>query len=158
MGLLIDTDLLIDLERDTAAYENVLGDEHCAISVITVSELLHGLLSAPGATRARRAAFVEHVLAGLQAIPISEDVARVQMVSRSPHATRTISGACPVFASLPHQPEQRGCRRAQRSALSASSASRSPLNAGAGNSSSETHRASDFSSESKKVPPMTRHL
>lgn len=79
MALLIDTDLLIDLERgaDAPEVERLLGEEERAISVITVSELLHGVLRASGATRARRRAFVEHVLAGLQAIPITEPVARV---------------------------------------------------------------------------------
>jgi predicted nucleic acid-binding protein len=79
VALLIDTDLLIDLERagrsDQA--EQPLGEEERAISVITVSELLHGVLRATGGARARRRAFVEHVLAGLQAIPITEPVARV---------------------------------------------------------------------------------
>ena len=79
MALLIDTDLLIDLERagDSKEVEQPLGEEECAISVITVSELLHGVHRASGARRARRRAFVEHVLAGLQAIPITEPVARV---------------------------------------------------------------------------------
>lgn len=79
MGLLIDTDLLIDLERgdDAASVDRVLGDEGRAISVITVSELLHGVLRAQGGARARRRAFAEHLLAGLQAIPITEPVARV---------------------------------------------------------------------------------
>jgi predicted nucleic acid-binding protein len=45
--------------------------------VITVSELLHGVHRAHGATRARRLAFVEHVLASLAAVPISTPVARV---------------------------------------------------------------------------------
>jgi tRNA(fMet)-specific endonuclease VapC len=79
MALLIDTDLLIDLERDhaTSDVERLLGDEDRAISVITVSELLHGVHRAEGATRARRRAFVEHILFGLEAIPITEPVARV---------------------------------------------------------------------------------
>ena len=79
MALLIDTDLLIDLERGIGApaVEQVLGDEERAISVITVSELLHGVARATGARRARRRAFVEHLLAELQAIPITEPVARV---------------------------------------------------------------------------------
>lgn len=77
MALLIDTDLLIELERGSKAVEDVLGDEQCAISVITVSELIHGVMRASGATRARRGAFVEQLLATLQAIPISEAVARV---------------------------------------------------------------------------------
>ncbi len=79
MALLIDTDLLIDLERAGGSdeVEGLLGEDERAISVITVSELLHGVLRASGATRARRRAFVEHVFAGLQAIPITERVARV---------------------------------------------------------------------------------
>jgi tRNA(fMet)-specific endonuclease VapC len=77
VAVLIDTDLLIDLEKGNAAVENLLGEEERAISVITVSELLHGVLRARGAKRARRHAFVEHLLAGLQAIPVTEPVARV---------------------------------------------------------------------------------
>jgi tRNA(fMet)-specific endonuclease VapC len=79
VALLIDTDLLIDLERGvgTPAVEELLREEDRAISVITVSELLHGVLRATGARRVRRRAFVEHLLGGLQAIPITEPVARV---------------------------------------------------------------------------------
>jgi len=77
VAVLIDTDLLIDLEKGNAAIESLLGEEQRAISVITVSELLHGVLRAHGATRARRRAFVEHLLAALQGIPITEQVARV---------------------------------------------------------------------------------
>jgi tRNA(fMet)-specific endonuclease VapC len=79
VALLIDTDLLIDLERAGRSHEieALLGDEDRAISVITVSELLHGVLRATGAIRARRRAFVEHMLAGMEAIPITEPVARV---------------------------------------------------------------------------------
>jgi len=79
VALLIDTDLLIDLERGagTPAVERVLGNEERAISVITVSELLHGVQRARGGRAARRRAFVEHLLAGMRAIPITEAVARV---------------------------------------------------------------------------------
>lgn len=77
MAVLIDTDLLIDLEQGSALLESLLGEQERAISVITVSELLHGVLRARGAKRARRQAFVEHLLAGLQAIPITQQVARV---------------------------------------------------------------------------------
>jgi tRNA(fMet)-specific endonuclease VapC len=79
LAVLIDTSLLIDLERGVTApaVERMLGNEDRAISVITVSELLHGALRAIGDRRARRHAFVEHVIGGLQAIPISETVARV---------------------------------------------------------------------------------
>lgn len=55
----------------------MLGGEESAISVVTVSELLHGVHRASGARRARRSAFVEHLLAGLQGIPITEPIARV---------------------------------------------------------------------------------
>jgi tRNA(fMet)-specific endonuclease VapC len=79
VAVLIDTDMLVDLERGVAnpAVESEIGDEDRAISVITVSELLHGVHRATGAHRARRSAFVEHLLAELHAIPITERVARV---------------------------------------------------------------------------------
>jgi predicted nucleic acid-binding protein len=77
--LLIDTDLLIDLERGARAAEidAALGDEDRAISVITVSELLHGVLRARGAVQIARRAFVEHLLAGIEAVPVTEPVARI---------------------------------------------------------------------------------
>jgi tRNA(fMet)-specific endonuclease VapC len=79
VGLLIDTDLLVDLERGVAAapLDALLGDEERGISVVTVSELLHGAARARGARRARRRAFVERLLEGIQPIPITEAVARV---------------------------------------------------------------------------------
>jgi tRNA(fMet)-specific endonuclease VapC len=79
LAVLIDTDLLVDLERGIANPEvdTAIGDEERAISVITVSELLHGVHRAGGALRTRRRAFVEHLLAGMRAIEISEPVARV---------------------------------------------------------------------------------
>ena len=79
MAVLIDTDLLIDTERGVRApaVERLLGEEDRAISVITVSELLHGVHRARGERRARRAAFVEHLLVSMLPIPITEAVARV---------------------------------------------------------------------------------
>jgi len=79
MAVLIDTDMLVDLERGVAnpAVDEAIGDEDRAISVITVSELLHGVHRARGSQRTRRSAFVEHLLADLQAIPITDTVARV---------------------------------------------------------------------------------
>lgn len=55
----------------------MLGDEERAISVITVSELLHGALRGDAEQRARRRAFVEHLLAGIEALPVTEPIARV---------------------------------------------------------------------------------
>jgi len=79
VAVLIDTDVLADLERGVAnpEVENAIGDEDRAISVITVSELLHGVHRATGAQHTRRRAFVEHVLAGMRAIEITEQIARV---------------------------------------------------------------------------------
>lgn len=79
MAVLIDTDLLVDLERGVGSsdVDQMIGQQDRAISVITVSELLHGVHRATGARRARRSAFVEHLLAGLHAIPITDPVARV---------------------------------------------------------------------------------
>lgn len=79
MALLLDTDILVALERgaEPGEIDAQLGEQDRAISVITVSELLHGMQRASGATRTRRSAFVEHLLAGLEAIPITEPVARV---------------------------------------------------------------------------------
>jgi tRNA(fMet)-specific endonuclease VapC len=77
VAVLIDTDVLISPEREAAAVEALVGDEERAISVITVSELLHGVHRARGARRTRRRAFVEHLLARLEAVPITGPVARV---------------------------------------------------------------------------------
>jgi predicted nucleic acid-binding protein len=77
MAVLIDTDLLVDLERGGGELDRLLGEEDVAISVITVSELLHGVRRAAGAQRALRSAFVEHLLGGLPAIPVTSAVARI---------------------------------------------------------------------------------
>ena len=75
--VLIDTTLLVDAERAGHPLESVLADRDRAISVITVSELLHGVHRAKGAIRLRRQSFVEHVLAAFEPIPITDPVARI---------------------------------------------------------------------------------
>ncbi len=94
MAVLIDTDLLIDLERGVGApeVEQRLGEQERAISVITVSELLHGVHRSAGARRARRSAFVEHLLAGLPAIPITAPVARAHAEIWAGQAERGLLG------------------------------------------------------------------
>jgi len=79
VAVLIDTDMLVELERGVVnpTVENAIGDEDRAISVITVSELLHGVHRATGAQRTRRQAFVEHLLSGMRALEITEQIARV---------------------------------------------------------------------------------
>jgi tRNA(fMet)-specific endonuclease VapC len=79
MAVLIDTSMLIDLERGVAnlQVDARIGDQNRAISVITVSELLHGVHRSRGARRNQRGAFVEHLLTQLPAVPVTERVARV---------------------------------------------------------------------------------
>lgn len=70
---------MVEWERlETASrLDELVGDEECALSVVSVSELLHGVHRASGARRIRRRAFVEHVLAALEPVPVTEAVARV---------------------------------------------------------------------------------
>jgi tRNA(fMet)-specific endonuclease VapC len=77
MAVLIDTSILIDAERRGRQLDEALGDEDRAISVITASELLHGVHRAGEESfRVRRQVFVEHVLASLDPLPITTTVAR----------------------------------------------------------------------------------
>jgi len=77
VAILIDTSVLVDAERGGSTLERVASDEHL-ISVISVSEFIHGIHRAvDGARRARRQAFVEQVLVELEALPITIEVARV---------------------------------------------------------------------------------
>jgi tRNA(fMet)-specific endonuclease VapC len=64
-------------ERGVRSLEDAVGEEEWGISVITVSELLHGIHRATGAARTRRQAWVEALLAGAEAVPITTPVARV---------------------------------------------------------------------------------
>jgi tRNA(fMet)-specific endonuclease VapC len=82
MALLIDTSVLVDAERRAEQYERVLPedkqDQEHSISVITVSELLHGVHRANGEhRRALRRAVVEGMLARLEPISITSAVARI---------------------------------------------------------------------------------
>jgi tRNA(fMet)-specific endonuclease VapC len=77
MAVLIDTSILIDAERRGERLERALGDEQRAISVVTASELLHGVHRADDeGVRVRRQVFVEHVLASLDPLPVTTPVAR----------------------------------------------------------------------------------
>jgi tRNA(fMet)-specific endonuclease VapC len=78
LAVLIDTDLFVEWERGgDDGFQALVGEEECAMSVITVSELLHGVHRATGGKRVRRQAFVEHLIAGFEPIPITEAVARI---------------------------------------------------------------------------------
>jgi predicted nucleic acid-binding protein len=80
MGLLIDTSVFIDHERgrlDLGPRVQNREEQETFVSVITASELLHGVHRAGDrATRARRSAFVEAVLAEFQLLPIDVLAAR----------------------------------------------------------------------------------
>ncbi len=77
MAVLIDTSVLVNVERRGLSLERALGEEERAISVITASELLHGVHRAvEERVRARREAFVEHLISALEPLPITTPVAR----------------------------------------------------------------------------------
>jgi tRNA(fMet)-specific endonuclease VapC len=74
---LIDTSVLIDVERRAGALDDAVGPRERVISVITTSEFLHGVHRvADDAERMRREVFVERLLASIEAVPITEAVAR----------------------------------------------------------------------------------
>jgi tRNA(fMet)-specific endonuclease VapC len=76
--LLLDTDFLIDAERDNAALGAVIDDDDdVAIAAVTVAELLVGVQMAD--TKRRRAArstFVQQVLDAVPVINYDEQIAR----------------------------------------------------------------------------------
>ena len=80
MGLLIDSSVLIAAERERIHLQTVLsanGDEPVAISVITASEILHGIQRARTVEHvAKRQQFVSFVLELFPIIPIDLEVAR----------------------------------------------------------------------------------
>lgn len=80
MGVLIDSSVLIGYERRRASFEERLvgrEDEEFFLSVVTASELLHGVHRASDANiRARRSAFVEAVLERFPLLPVDLGVAR----------------------------------------------------------------------------------
>jgi len=77
LAVLIDTSVLIHAERRGHSLDQAIGKRDRAISVITASELLHGVHQASsGGVRAKRAAFVEHLLAAIDPLPITTAVAR----------------------------------------------------------------------------------
>lgn len=77
MAVLIDTSVLVDAERRGRSLTQMIGEQDRAISVITASELLHGVHRArTDAVRLRRAAFVEHFLSATEPLPITLAIAR----------------------------------------------------------------------------------
>ncbi len=80
MGLLIDASILIEAERGQIDIERRIAgreDEPFYLSVVSASELLHGVHRAGDeGIRARRSAFVESLLASLPLLEIDLPTAR----------------------------------------------------------------------------------
>lgn len=81
MGILIDASILIGVERrnlDIASQVKGREEEEFFISVITASELLHGVWRVKDPRiRARRSAFVETILERFSILPIDLGTARI---------------------------------------------------------------------------------
>ncbi len=75
MGTVLDTSILIDLERARRVFRATEDD--VAIAAITASELIQGVLRADAADRPERESFVEGILATVPTVPFSLRVARV---------------------------------------------------------------------------------
>ena len=87
MGVLIDASILIDAERgriDLVARVADQPDEEAFLSIITASELLHGVHRAIHVEqRARRAAFVEALLQRLPVLDVDLAAARAHARTRA---------------------------------------------------------------------------
>ena len=81
MGTLIDTSVLIALERGQLDLAQITGydeNEPVAIAAITASELLHGVHRLRGAVaRTHAGRFVERLLDAIPVIPFDLEIARV---------------------------------------------------------------------------------
>jgi tRNA(fMet)-specific endonuclease VapC len=81
MGVLIDASILIEYERGRLDLVERLahrGDEEFFLSVITLSELLHGVHRARDPNvKARRSAFVEAVFERFPLLPVDVATARI---------------------------------------------------------------------------------
>ena len=81
MGLLIDTNIFIACEKGELNLDGRIakqGDEPVFLSVVSASELLHGVHRAAGeSVRTRRLAFVEALLGGMEILDINLAAARI---------------------------------------------------------------------------------
>ena len=80
MGILIDTDILIEIEKERLSLsDKITGreEEQVFLSVITASEVLHGVCRATNPNiGAKRSAFVEGILRRFPLLPIDLPIAR----------------------------------------------------------------------------------
>jgi tRNA(fMet)-specific endonuclease VapC len=87
MGTVLDTSILIDLERARRVFRAT--EDAVAIAAITASELIQGVLRADAAHRPERESFVEGILATVPTVPFSLRIARVHAAI---WAEMTVSG------------------------------------------------------------------
>jgi predicted nucleic acid-binding protein len=80
MGIIIDTNFFIDVERKKVKLDHLSTfEKHGAsyLAAISVAELLAGVHKAPNIeTRVVRSAFVEHIISHIPSISFDEKVAR----------------------------------------------------------------------------------
>lgn len=92
MGLLIDSSVLIAVERGELAADAVVAaarpEEPVAIAAITASELLHGVHRLGGARRIRAERKVSRWLDALPVVPFDPGVARVHATLAAQHRRR----------------------------------------------------------------------
>lgn len=81
MGVILDTSVIIEAERGRLAFDSYSAgreSEPFGLSVITISELLHGVARAgTDAQRLRRGTFVEKIIETFPIYPIDLQTARV---------------------------------------------------------------------------------
>ncbi|NUR78432.1 MAG: PIN domain-containing protein [Thermoleophilia bacterium] len=90
--LILDTTVLVTVERSARALDQVIGDEDdVVIAAITAAELLVGVELAAGKTKQRRHAFVEDVFSAIPIEPYDLDVARTHasLLAHTRRAGRT---------------------------------------------------------------------
>jgi len=98
MGIVLDSSILIRVERDAKAAPAVPAswfDQDIAIAAITAAELLAGVHRADAAHRPRRSAFAEGILAAIPTIAFDLTASRlyVQIEAQLPSAGTMIDRA-----------------------------------------------------------------
>ena len=142
MGALIDASILIDTERGRlglAARVAELPEEEACLSVITASELLHGVhRAAQTEQRTRRAAFVEALLQRLPVLDVALPTARTPAPSQISRRPADASAPTDCGWPRPASPTASRChgrrrvRRSPRDRANLSPRSRGPRNRVAG--------------------------
>jgi tRNA(fMet)-specific endonuclease VapC len=76
-ALLLDTTVLVDIERGSADLDQLIADDDdAAMAAVTVAELLLGVELAAGRRRERRQAVIDTLLGALPVVAYDVDVAR----------------------------------------------------------------------------------